>query len=365
MEGADINMPFTEGEFDHLQHIQSYLSNLMTANHEGSYLTFNFQKLQKRFSEALYSRVTRNFERLSAGDPTEATTRTNQYYSGKWLLLPPTPSTYFANPAFRTAIALKLNLSLLNPGVKCVHCKQPVDVKGHHFLSCSHACLKNCHDLTRNVVAQFLERLGYKVYIGEIPINALSDTSPLHNNSTLRSQGSHRRNSTPYPSNNNTSTQGTRVDILATRPGTNERPIYMDVQVVNSVAPSFISLEHKENLKEGLHRALVEEQEGQYWAPTFDCFGNPSKKTEKTMKDLYELYLASLSQSERAQMISEGRQINYWFSRISFCINHMKAEMTHFLLGAIKEKLHFKPNPKDLNEQRVVQSLMRSEAGRC
>jgi hypothetical protein len=133
----------------------------------------------------------------------------------------------------------------------------------------------------------------------------------------------------------------------------------MDVQVINSVAPSFVSLENKEAEKEALHKVAVEAQHGEYWAPTFDCFGNPSRNTEKMIKSLYEKYLASLPSNAKALMIADGRQINYWLSRISFSINHMKAYKTLMLLNDLKGNIMGKGSPSDILAQYCAQNVMR------
>lgn len=356
-EGEGVNMMANDYTADHFGHIESFLSSLLPTDHQGNISNFNFKKLQKRFSEILYQRITKNFEKLPDGNRLDATRRTNQFYSGKWLLLSPAPGTYIENAAFRIAIALKLNLDLIGPNHKCFHCKSPVDVKGHHFLSCNCAGLKQCHDNVRNVIADFLKRLGYTVFVGELPINALNGIPPREEDD-LELFRPVRQNST-HSSYNNTSTAGTRVDILATKPGSAEKPIYMDVQIINSVAPSFTSLESKEAIKEHRHKAAVEAQNGQYWTPTFDCFGNPSKKTEKMIKSLYETYLASLPANSKALMLAEGRQINYWLTKISFCINHMKAYKTLMLLNDLKGNIMGKVDPKDILEHQSAQNLMR------
>jgi hypothetical protein len=258
------------------------------------------------------------------------------------------------------AIALKLELDLIKPGHKCFHCKRVVDVKGHHFLSCTSANLKQCHNSVRDVIAEFLRRLGYDVIVGEIPINALAGISSHPTVDTeLEPFRSDQLNISPNPSHNNNSTQGTRVDILAIKPGSSEKPLYMDVQVLNSVAPTFTSLEHREALKERLHLHQVEQQQGSYWAPTFDCFGNPSKKTEKTIKALYDNYLASLPFNAKASMLAEGRQLNYWFTKISFCINQLKAYKTCMLLNDLKGNIMGKVDTKNILVDQKVQNLMR------
>ncbi len=358
-DGADIAFPLRNGHLDHIGHIESFLNSLTTADHQGSFASFTFKKLQKRFSEVLYQRITKNFERLPEGGNGNATARTNQFYSGKWLLLSPAPSTYIENAVFRIAIALKLNLDLIPRGHKCFHCKSAVDPKGHHFLSCNCAGLKQCHDNVRDVIAEFFRRLGYKVFVGELPINSLNGISPRNADEDLEVFRSTRTNINSNPSNVNPSTIGTRVDILATKPGTNEKPIYMDVQVINSVAPSFVSLEAKETMKEDRHKAAVEAQHGEYWAPTFDCFGNPSKKSEKMFKSLYESYLASLPSNAKDLMVAEGRQINYWLTKISFSINHMKAYKTLMLLNDMKGNIMGKVNPMEILEHQSAQMLMR------
>ena len=204
------------------------------------------------------------------------------------------------------------------------------------------------HDNVRDVIAEFFRRLGYKVFVGELPINSLNGISPRNADEDLEVFRSTRTNINSNPSNVNPSTIGTRVDILATKPGTNEKPIYMDVQVINSAAPSFVSLEAKETMKEDRHKAAVEAQHGEYWAPTFDCFGNPSKKSEKMFKSLYESYLASLPSNAKDLMVAEGRQINYWLTKISFSINHMKAYKTLMLLNDMKGTIMGKVNPMEI-----------------
>ncbi len=42
-----------------------------------------------------------------------------------------------------------------------------------YCLSCQHAELKLCHNNVRNVVAEYFSSMGYTVFVGEIPINAL------------------------------------------------------------------------------------------------------------------------------------------------------------------------------------------------
>ncbi len=74
----------------------------------------------------------------------------------------------------------------------------------------------------------------------------------------------------------------------------------MDTQVTNSVAPTFISVENVEARKDALHKAAVEAEGGQYFPPTFDCFGNPSKNTEKLLKGFYDRYLASFPPKSKA-----------------------------------------------------------------
>lgn len=358
-EGADFDIPIRNGVLDHIGHIESFLSSLMTADHQGSFVSFTFKKLQKRFTEVLYQRITKHFERLPEGGNGNATALTNQFYSGKWLLLTPAPSTYIENAVFRIAIALKLNLDLIPRGHKCFHCKSSVDPKGHHFLSCNCAGLKQCHDNVRDVIAEFFRRLGYKVFVGELPINSLNGIPPRNADNDLEIFRSSRSNINANPSNTNSSTQGTRVDILAMKPGTNEKPIYMDVQVINSVAPSFVSLEAKEDVKEARHKAAVEAQNGEYWAPTFDCFGNPSKKSERMFKSLYETYLASLPSNSKDLMIAEGRQLNFWLSKISFSINHMKAYKTLMLLNDMRGNIMGKLDPMEILEHQSAQMLMR------
>jgi hypothetical protein len=161
------------------------------------------------------------------------------------------------------------------------------------------------------------------------------------------------------PNTNNKSTKGTRIDALATKPGTGETPIMMDMQVLNSVAPTFTSMEARETQKEDLHTLLVEEQYCRYWAPTFDCFGNPSKKTESFMKALYENYLASLPTSSKNLMMVSGRPLNFWFSKISYAINQLKAWKTLLLLNDLKGNLFKKQAPGKISEHLLVQALMR------
>ena len=358
-EGANAIMPTNEVSIDHICHVETFLSSLMTADHKGNLSSFTFKKLQKRFSEVLYQRLTKTFERLPDGGDGNAMPRTNQFYSGKWLLLTPSPNTFIENAVFRIAIALKLNLDLIGDGHLCYHCGNPVDPKGHHFLSCNCASLKQCHNDVRDVIAELLKRLGYTVFVGELPINSLNGISPRNSDNDLEVFRSNRRMISSNPSNTNNSTIGTRVDILATKPGTNEKPIYMDVQVINSVAPSFVSLENKEAEKEALHKVAVEAQHGEYWAPTFDCFGNPSRNTEKMVKALYEKYLASLPSNAKALMIADGRQLNYWLSRISFSINHMKAYKTLMLLNDLKGNIMGKGSPSDILAQYCAQNVMR------
>jgi hypothetical protein len=347
-----------------MSYIKLYLTSLITANHEGSYLNFPYKKLQKRISESLYERVTKSLERLPDDNRHSATSKTNQYYSGKWLFLPPTSSSFFDNAVFRMAIAIKLNLDLIKPGHKCPHCNQVLDTKGHHFLSCASASLKRCHNMVRDIMAEFLESIGYCVETGEIPIHCYSGISPL----TLEEQ--QEAQLLPFrsdqldvtlenPNTNNKSTKGTRIDALATKPGTGETPIMMDMQVLNSVAPTFTSMEAREAQKEDLHTLLVEEQYCRYWAPTFDCFGNPSKKTESFMKALYENYLASLPTSSKNLMMVSGRPLNFWFSKISYAINQLKAWKTLLLLNDLKGNLFKKQAPGKISEHLLVQALMR------
>jgi len=226
-------------------------------------------------------------------------------------------------------------------------------------LSCNCAGLKQCHDNVRDVIAEFFRRLGYKVFVGELPINSLNGIPPRNADNDLEIFRSSRSNINANPSNTNSSTQGTRVDILAMKPGTNEKPIYMNVQVINSVAPSFVSLEAKEDVKEARHKAAVEAQNGEYWAPTFDCFGNPSKKSERMFKSLYETYLASLPSNSKDLMIAEGRQLNFWLSKISFSINHMKAYKTLMLLNDMRGNIMGKLDPMEILEHQSAQMLMR------
>ncbi len=108
-----------------MTYVKYYLTSLITANHEGYYLNFPYKKLQKRISESLYESVTKSLERLPVDNRLSATSKTNQYYSGKWLILPPVPSSYFDNSVFRMAIAIKLNLDLVQPGLTCPHCSRP------------------------------------------------------------------------------------------------------------------------------------------------------------------------------------------------------------------------------------------------
>ncbi len=349
---------------DTMSYIKLYLTSLISANHEGSYLNFPYKKLQKRISEALYERVTKSLERLPDDDRLSATSKTNQYYSGKWLFLPPTPNSFFDNAVFRMAIAIKLNLDLIKPGHKCPHCNQVLDPKGHHFLSCASASLKRCHNMVRDIMAEYLESIGYCVETGEIPIHAYSGITPLSLEDQQEAQLLPFRSdqlevTLENPNNNNKSTKGTRVDGLATKPGTGEQPIMFDMQVLNSVAPTFTSMEARETQKENLHTLLVEEQYCRYWAPTFDCFGNPSKKTESFMKALYENYLASLPTSSKNLMLVSGRPLNFWFSKISYAINQLKAWKTLLLLNDLKGNLFKKPAPGKISEHRRAQALMR------
>jgi len=365
IEGNSIILPSINDSDDHMGHIGSYLSSLMTANHQGSYLNFPFQKLQKRFSEVLYNRVTKVNERPPPDDSSSASSdRCNQFYSGKWLFLAPTPTTFFDNHTFRTAIAIKLNLDLIEEGNrKCPACLKPLDSKGHHCLSCQHAELKICHNNVRDVVAEYFSSMGYTVFVGEIPINALKGIRSRNPASQINAPVATASNIISNSPNNNTSTQGTRFDILAYKPGTNEKPICMDTQVVNSVAPSFISMEHKEARKEDLHKAAVEAEGGQYFPPTFDCFGNPSKNTEKLLKSFYDRYLVSLPPNSKALMLAEGRQTNYWFTKISFVINHFKAFQTNVLLNNLKGNLGVPGNPSLALSHHRAQRMMRRIAG--
>ncbi len=314
----------------------------MSANKEGNVLTFTFKKIQKRFSELLYNKVTKTYPRhfVSNSSP-----EVKHYYSGKWLLLPPSPSNSMENNVFRVAIAYKLNLNIIKEGFKCVHCRVPIDTKGYHFLSCNQASLKLCHNMVRDTLADFYRSIGYDALTGEIPYDALRGISvdnsqvqeEIRSAAELEPFRSDQLNVRSNSSNNKQSTSGTRVDILVTKSG--EQDLFCDVQVVNSLAPSFISMEDKEKSKKRLHEALVNSQGGRYFAPTFDCLGNPSVNTEKTLKSMYDNYIAALPTRTKHQELAEGRVLNYWLSRISFTINCLKAQKTLLLINDLKGNL--------------------------
>jgi len=117
----------------------------------------------------------------------------------------------------------------------------------------------------------------------------------------------------------------THVDIVISRPLSNEKTIYMDVQIKNPMCPSFKSLENSENVKEKLYKQAVESVNAEFVTPTFDVFGNPSKKTEEFIKRLFESRIRNLSGEERLVQIRLGRPMNYWLTKISLVINHFKA----------------------------------------
>jgi hypothetical protein len=107
----------------------------------------------------------------------------------------------------------------------------------------------------------------------------------------------------------------------------------------------------------------VEAEGGQYFPPTFDCFGNPSKNTEKLLKSFYDRYLVSLPPNSKALMLAEGRQTNYWFTKISFVINHFKAFQTNVLLNNLKGNLGVPGNPSLALSHHRAQRMMRRIAG--
>ena len=76
-------------------------------------------------------------------------------------------------------------------------------------------------------------------------------------------------------------------------------------------------------------------------------------------KSLYETYLASLPSNSKDLMIAEGRQLNFWLSKISFSINHMKAYKTLMLLNDMRGNIMGKLDPMEILEHQSAQMLMR------
>ena len=58
-------------------------------------------------------------------------------------------------------------------------------------------------------------------------------------------------------------------------------------------------------------------------------------------------------------MIASGRPLNFWFTKFSFAINHLKAYKTLLLLTDLKANLFKKPDPVKQSENDKVQAAMR------
>ena len=128
----------------------------------------------------------------------------------------------------------------------------------------------------------------------------------------------------------NTSNTHTHADIIIQK--LNENPTYMDIQIKD---PTNSTLEAAEKIKENRYLPLAKLSGSAFFAPTFDVFGNPSKKTEEYVKNLFDQKVKSLTGDSRIIRIRSGRPLNYWFTKISFTINYFKAMQTNRLLNNI------------------------------
>ena len=136
----------------------------------------------------------------------------------------------------------------------------------------------------------------------------------------------------------------------------------MDVQLVNHKAKSFHSMECKELNKIKKHIFLVAKAGGRYLAPTFDCSGCPSHGTEKAFKKLVDEYIRSLPTQSRQEVYDNGRIVNYWFSKISYCINMHKALMVINLLKHPTSKEVEEKSPEDTAAIHTNQDYMKNGA---
>jgi hypothetical protein len=290
----------------------------------------------------------------------------------------PTHGHYIENDIFTTMLLLNFDLDIIPEELYCESCHAKIDTKCHHLLSCKRASTIKCHDKVRDIIADFCNAINKETRAGEISID--STISPL------QTQPQDPRTILPdeikdalqlcehlsidvtaltnkqnkKSSSKSSSTKDTRADLEVRSPGLCLKTLYMDVQLVNHKAKSFHSMERKELHKIKKHIFLVAKAGGRYLAPTFDCSGCPSHGTEKAFKTLVDEYIRSLPPQSRQEVYDNGRIVNYWFSRIGYCINMHKALMVLNLLKHPRSEAAEERNPEDTAAISTNQSCMRN-----
>ncbi len=117
------------------------------------------------------------------------------------------------------------------------------------------------------------------------------------------------------------------------------KEIYADVQIIGAgVNNGKIDLESAESRKKKTYEDKVKKLGGNFWAPTFDCYGNPSATTEKTWKGIFDEYAKAQEESERKRIYKQGRTYKYWAILNSFEINKYYATAYLRLIQPLNER---------------------------
>ncbi len=344
--------------------VTTYLRSLMHRD-ESDISTYVFKKLQKKLYDEAYKKHV-----LQDLRPNHPEVKENgkappheQYYAGKWLLMPSFASTALTNDDFYLMSCRKFRIPFIPEGTKCSKCNKEVDAFGDHIMLCKYANWILRHNNCVNLIGNSLKHLKFCVQCGEIPMESFRlqsyreilvppeydgntmDTSSILGDETTEEtyieeardnaretedmmvdepQEEDRTDKIRHTNREELeSTQGSRIDIYAkaNAPMPNKE-IYADVQIIGAgVNKGKIDLEGAEARKKQVYEEKVKRLGGNFWAPTFDCYGNSSATTEKIWKGLFDEYAKAQEEDERKRIYKKGRTYKYWAILNSFEIN--------------------------------------------